>query len=151
MAKYRRKPIIVEAEKYREGLEDGFDTMDIIKHEGQELNLDELECLNTDVGKKYPYIRTLEGKHYIHKGSYIITGIAGERYPCKPDIFEATYEKVEEGLKNHVKIKREKNKYSIVINGQEINKIIDYKLNVAHNYTNLTITIDVDELDVDLQ
>lgn len=151
MAKYRKRPIVIEAEKYREGLEDGFDTVDIIKHEGQELNLDELECFDTDFGKKYPYIRTLEGKHYIYKGSYIITGIAGERYPCKPDIFKATYEKVEEGLKNHVKIKREKNKYSIVINGQEINKIIDYKLNVAHNYTNLTITIDVDELDVDLQ
>lgn len=95
MARYRKKPIIVEAEKYREGLEDGFDTVDIIMCEGQELNLEELEYFDTDYGKKYPYIKTPEGKHYIHKGSYIITGIFGERYPCKPDVFEATYEKVD--------------------------------------------------------
>lgn len=36
----------------------------------------------------------LEGKHYIHKGSYIITGVKGERYPCKKDIFEMSYEEV---------------------------------------------------------
>lgn len=77
---------------FKSGLEDGFDTIEIIESEGQDLNLDELEYFDTDYGKKYPYIRTLEGKHYIHKGSYIITGVNGERYPCKPDIFEQTYE-----------------------------------------------------------
>lgn len=41
-----------------------------------------------------PYIKTLEGKHFISPGDYIITGIKGERYPCKPDIFEQTYEPV---------------------------------------------------------
>lgn len=71
MAKYRKKPVVVEAEVYRAGLEDGY----------------LYEC---------PYIETLEGKHYISPGDYIITGIKGERYPCKPDIFEATYELVEE-------------------------------------------------------
>jgi hypothetical protein len=35
-----------------------------------------------------------KGKHYITNGDYIITGIKGERYPCKPDIFKQTYEKV---------------------------------------------------------
>lgn len=94
MARYRKKPVIIEAEKFKSGLEDGFDIVDIIKLEGQNLNLDELEYFDTDYGKKYPYIRTLEGKHYVHKGSYIITGVKGERYPCKADIFEMTYEKV---------------------------------------------------------
>ena len=135
MAKYRKKPVVIEAIQWNEE-----NTMEILKWAGNKAYLyDSL------------YIKTLEGDHKATIGDYIIKGIKGEFYPCKPDIFEATYEKVEEGLKNHVKIKREKNKYSIVINGQEINKIIDYKLNVAHNYTNLTITIDVDELDVDLQ
>lgn len=37
---------------------------------------------------------TLEGKHEVSEGDYIIQGIKGEIYPCKPDIFEATYEAV---------------------------------------------------------
>lgn len=39
-------------------------------------------------------IRTLEGEHLASIGDYIIKGIKGEYYPCKPDIFEATYELV---------------------------------------------------------
>jgi len=42
------------------------------------------------------WIDTLEGGHNVCPGDWIITGIKGEYYPCKPDIFEATYEKVEE-------------------------------------------------------
>lgn len=41
-------------------------------------------------------ISTLEGLIRASKGDYIIKGIAGEFYPCKPDIFKATYEEVEE-------------------------------------------------------
>jgi len=42
-------------------------------------------------------INTLEGdRHIVSSGDWIIIGIKGERYPCKPDIFEATYEKIEE-------------------------------------------------------
>lgn len=39
-------------------------------------------------------IETLEGIMHADVGDYIITGVKGERYSCKPDIFEATYEKV---------------------------------------------------------
>ena len=45
---------------------------------------------------KSGWIATLEGGHIVSPGDYIIKGIKGEHYPCKPDIFEATYEKVEE-------------------------------------------------------
>jgi len=38
------------------------------------------------------WIDTLEGGHIVCPGDWIITGVKGERYPCKPDIFEATYE-----------------------------------------------------------
>jgi hypothetical protein len=38
------------------------------------------------------WIDTLEGGHQVCPGDWIITGIAGEKYPCKPDIFERTYE-----------------------------------------------------------
>lgn len=39
-------------------------------------------------------IHTLEGVHTVQFGDWIIQGVAGELYPCKPDIFDATYEKV---------------------------------------------------------
>lgn len=42
-------------------------------------------------------VKTLEGNMYAQPGDWIITGVKGERYPCKPDIFEATYEPVDEG------------------------------------------------------
>lgn len=38
------------------------------------------------------WIDTLEGGHIVCPGDWIITGVQGENYPCKPDIFEATYE-----------------------------------------------------------
>ena len=41
-------------------------------------------------------IKTLDGEHMASIGDYIIKGVKGEFYPCKPDIFEATYEAVEE-------------------------------------------------------
>ena len=41
------------------------------------------------------YIETLEGDHKANKGDYIIKGVKGEFYPCKPDIFEMTYEEVQ--------------------------------------------------------
>lgn len=40
---------------------------------------------------------TLEGGHRVCPGDWIITGVKGEIYPCKPDVFEVTYERVEEG------------------------------------------------------
>lgn len=40
------------------------------------------------------FIETLEGGHRVCPGDWIITGVRGERYPCKPDIFEQTYEEV---------------------------------------------------------
>ena len=40
------------------------------------------------------YIGTLEGGHFVTAGDWIIKGVKGEFYPCKPDIFEQTYEKV---------------------------------------------------------
>lgn len=46
-------------------------------------------------------IDTLEGKHIVRPGDYIIKGIKGEFYPCKPDIFEQTYEKVDSKNLSH--------------------------------------------------
>ena len=47
-------------------------------------------------GPRHWRIKTLEGVYNVRHGDWIITGIKGERYPCKPDIFEATYEAVDD-------------------------------------------------------
>lgn len=52
-----------------------------------------IEAYQTD---KVLTIHTLEGDMIASKGAYIITGVDGEQYPCKPDIFEKTYEPVED-------------------------------------------------------
>jgi hypothetical protein len=80
--KFRKKPVVVEALQY-----DGF-------HTGQ-LNEFCGDKIVEPIGGK-PFIRTLEGDMSITKGDYVIKGINGEFYPCKPDIFEKTYESVEE-------------------------------------------------------
>ena len=59
-----------------------------------------LEALNSGVLVRFGdkvQVRTLEGVMTASPGDYIIRGVDGELYPCKPDIFEKTYEKVEEG------------------------------------------------------
>ena len=90
--KYRKKPIIVDAEPYKKGLEDGFEC-----HNGWGCCPSNCEKHNCECYT--PYINTLEGKMYINSDDMIITGVKGERYPCKKDIFELTYE--EERVKRY--------------------------------------------------
>lgn len=52
-----------------------------------------IDAVRTDVELD---IYTLEGVMHADVGDYIITGVRGEQYPCKPDIFDDTYEKVDE-------------------------------------------------------
>lgn len=75
MAKYRKKPVVIEAVEFR--------AVDPVP-EGVEYN-----------SKGFAVIKTLEGELHVSEGDMIITGVKGERYPCKPDIFAATYEPAE--------------------------------------------------------
>lgn len=91
MAKYRKKPVVIEAFKW---------TGDINQIEDPEWIIEAIEkglVWFNDIGTKdvTMEIKTLEGNHIANRGDYIIKGIVGELYPCKPDIFEMTYEKVE--------------------------------------------------------
>ena len=52
-----------------------------------------IEAYQTD---KELIVQTLEGQLHASPGDWIITGIRGEKYPCKPDVFEKTYEPVQE-------------------------------------------------------
>ena len=96
--KFRKKPIVIEAHEYAAGLEDGFG---YLPRDGMGIGI---VCDGTGAlvlpdpvshGELVPIIMTLEGAHRIMPGDMIITGIQGERYPCKPDIFAATYEAAE--------------------------------------------------------
>lgn len=97
MVKYKKKPVVIDAEPYRKGLEDGVLCKSVIEGQPKRkycINKNAkncFECANT-----VPFIDTLEGRHYISKDDYIVTGIMGERYPVKKEIFEKTYERVEE-------------------------------------------------------
>lgn len=79
--KYRKKPVVVEAVRFI-----GSNYEEIRKFIGQDTL-----CSNLSV-----VIPTLEGDMIAQKGDYIIKGVQGEFYPCKPDIFAETYEKTEE-------------------------------------------------------
>lgn len=76
MPKFRKKPVIITALQWFPGVEiEGVITPD-----------------RDGVTQFEPYIDTLEGPHLVRSGDWIIVGIKGEKYPCKPDIFKATYE-----------------------------------------------------------
>lgn len=78
---YRKKPVVVEAMQCKLG-------------ESKQKAIDFLEG-NGELNEGEVYIKTLEGKMHVSLGGYIIKGVQGEFYPCKPDIFEQTYELAE--------------------------------------------------------
>jgi hypothetical protein len=84
MAKYRKKPVVIEAEQWFPG-----------KHIEGVINSPVLEPTADNPLGAYGQIHTLEGIMTCISGDWIITGVKGERYPCKPDIFDANYEAVE--------------------------------------------------------
>lgn len=82
MAKYRKKPVVIEA----------------VQFTGKDESVDWLlpQLISREIGRSASklYIKTLEGVMEANIGDYIIKGINGEFYPCKPGIFEKTYEHV---------------------------------------------------------
>ena len=91
MAKYKKKPVVIEAFEYCE---------DFMKIGANCRGVPEWGISAYDDGDIYfnnedeCFIKTLEGDMKANIGDYIIKGINGELYPCKPDIFEKTYELV---------------------------------------------------------
>lgn len=83
---YRKKPVVVQALQFR-----GDNAGDIIRM----FSTPDRPIIyedNVETGAKVLYIYTLEGVMRASFGDYIIRGVQGECYPCKPDIFEATYD-----------------------------------------------------------
>lgn len=105
--KYRKKPVVIEAEQWLEVTYDREATCGIEPENFPIYHLDvgyyrtpdldgQDKCKHCEeIMHFHGWIDTLEGGHIVCPKDWIITGVRGERYPCKPDIFEQTYEKVE--------------------------------------------------------
>ena len=94
--KYKKKPVIIEAIQWN-----GQNTKQILEFMGQKVDLSnpiaQDRFYDYELSLKNGWkITTLEGGHIASINDFIIKGIKGEFYPCKPDIFELTYDKVEE-------------------------------------------------------
>lgn len=85
MTKFRKKPVVIEATQWN----NHGDHPAVVPHDpsvsGKHIK---------GIGP-YGWIKTLEGGHIVSTGDWIITGVKGEHYPCKPDIFAATYEEIQ--------------------------------------------------------
>jgi hypothetical protein len=89
MSKYRKKPIVVEAVQFHPDTPRPAGVCDCL----------EPKPVPGELGAEFrrgPHIHTLEGPMLVSPGDWIITGVKGERYPCKPDIFAASYEPVDD-------------------------------------------------------
>lgn len=91
MGFYRKKPVVIEAFKFTEGL----DLKEAPHWMVEAVKSGTAFFVEREDGSIGLIISTLEGVHEASPGDWIIRGIKGELYPCKPDIFEATYERVE--------------------------------------------------------
>lgn len=87
---YRKKPVVISAIKW-DG--DAVSTIQVEKFVGKELEVVGVIGMDSSTGGLI--IPTLEGSMKASIGDYIIRGVNGEFYPCKPDIFEKTYESVD--------------------------------------------------------
>jgi hypothetical protein len=100
LAKYRKKPVVIEAVRWS-----GDNTTEIMLFVGSKLKVStpphgmELDTIVPNDGYSI-VIPTLEGDMTAIRNDYIIKGVKGEFYPCKPDIFLMTYDEVEGGQPN---------------------------------------------------
>lgn len=92
MKKYRKKPVVIEAVCWNGG-----NTVLVTQWAQGDVDLPDRWIMKTDRDGSpcALIIPTLEGDHEARVGDWIIKGVAGEFYPCKPEIFAATYEAVE--------------------------------------------------------
>jgi hypothetical protein len=85
MGRYRKKPVEIEAIQF---------VSDNIEKVYKILGNNLIVTPSADGEVLYHFIRTLEGDMELSWNDYVIKGVKGEFYPCKPDIFELTYDKI---------------------------------------------------------
>lgn len=120
MAKFRKKPVVIEATVWHKNGDHpndyDYDKKEFVGNDPRTLTGEELRANDREgqvvryyrgpkgegencnccqrVMSVHGWISTLEGWHIVCPGDFIITGVAGERYPCKDSIFKQTYEEV---------------------------------------------------------
>ena len=101
--KYRKRPVVIEAFQYDGDMINSSGkpyvpewAISAVNNNTMYYDVTELfiHTLEGDHHVTELFIHTLEGDHHVTVGDYVIQGINGELYPCKPDIFEKTYEAV---------------------------------------------------------
>jgi len=101
---FRKKPVVIDATQwFRNGDHpNDQDNQDVPGGEGKVVRYYRHPSVTgykvcehcQKIMQDHGWIDTLEGGHIVCPGDWVITGVKGERYPCKPDIFAATYEPV---------------------------------------------------------
>jgi len=89
MPMFRKKPVTIEAVQYGPYSAPTIEMIQFLERADREVSIDQDGI----------HIHTLEGKMTANLGDWIIRGVQGEYYPCKPDIFAVTYEPAEESDK----------------------------------------------------
>jgi len=95
MSKYRKKPVVIEAFQVRAVVPLGQTLAGDVPQWFWDAVTERRVDVQCGVDHGYVDIHTLEGKMRADEGDFIIRGVKGELYPCKPDIFEVTYEAAE--------------------------------------------------------
>ena len=103
MAKYRKKPVVIEATVWNvngdhpeDDCKNDEEGKVVRRYRSPDIGKGSLD-VHLECGFRYHYhgwIDTLEGGHVVCPGDFIITGVEGEHYPCKPRIFIQTYDEV---------------------------------------------------------
>lgn len=93
--KFRKKPVVIEAFHLTEETRKSNSNWPDWMHKAWQKEVTEEGCVSAGNGSRL-LIHTKVGVMQASVGDYIIQGVSGELYPCKPDIFEKTYEPVEE-------------------------------------------------------
>lgn len=88
MGKYRKKPVVIEAMRFEGGHVSMLECAEFVGRAAQ-----------VDMPPAGLTIRTLEGDMRVDPGDWVIRGVKGEFYPCKDEIFQATYEKVSDAAR----------------------------------------------------
>lgn len=103
MPKFRKKPIVIKAQQWWPPGDSRHDPSMLVHRKGNTVDPPDYRQLNDlylampgglpNIGGSDVFmVRTLEGDMKVSPGDWIITGVNGEKYPCKPDVFEKTYE-----------------------------------------------------------
>ena len=98
MQRFRKKPVVIEAVQFDGSIQSAGHICKWVNRDlqGDEDRICDFVTYNDDKTAHDFQVHTLEGHMQIDVGDWIIKGVKGEYYPCKPDIFELTYDLVEE-------------------------------------------------------